>query len=106
MMMMMIKTTIIIIIIMQSCQYYCFCCILDRINEGLVSKREFFKKHYKSYFQNCVCVYIYIYCIIIYCQIISQPDQLIMPQYSSKRPVRKTKGPAILSAHVSYVHLM
>lgn len=39
-------------------------------------------------------MYAYIYCIIIHCQIISQPD-LIIPQYSSKRPVRKTKGPAI-----------
>ncbi len=26
-------------------QYYCFCCILDQINAGLVSRREFFKKH-------------------------------------------------------------
>ncbi len=25
-------------------QYYCFCCILDQINAGLVSRREFFKK--------------------------------------------------------------
>ncbi len=24
-------------------QYYCFCCILDEINAGLVSRREFFK---------------------------------------------------------------
>ncbi len=25
-------------------QYYCFCCILDQINAGLVSRRDFFKK--------------------------------------------------------------
>ncbi len=26
-------------------QYYCFCCILDKINVGLVSRREFLKKN-------------------------------------------------------------
>ncbi len=26
-------------------QYHCFCCILDQINAGLVSRREFFKKN-------------------------------------------------------------
>ncbi len=25
-------------------QYYCFCCILDQTNTGLVNRREFFKK--------------------------------------------------------------
>ncbi len=29
-------------------QYYCFCCILDQINAGLVSRREFFKKNIKN----------------------------------------------------------
>ncbi len=30
-------------------QYYCFYCILDKINAGLVSRRDFFKKKSQSY---------------------------------------------------------
>ncbi len=32
-------------------EFYCFCCTLDQINAGLVSRRDFFKKkkHYKYY---------------------------------------------------------
>ncbi len=31
-------------------QYYCFCCILDQINAGLVSRREFLKKKHKNFY--------------------------------------------------------
>ncbi len=29
-------------------QYYCFCCILDQTNTGLVNRRDFFKKNNKK----------------------------------------------------------
>ncbi len=29
-------------------QYYCFCCILDQTNTGLVNRRDFFKKIIKK----------------------------------------------------------
>ncbi len=45
-------------------QYYCFCCILDQTNTGLVNRRDFFKKNNKKIllFKNFwMVVYIYIY---------------------------------------------
>ncbi len=46
-------------------QYYCFCCIYDQINTGLLSRRDFFKKSYNLTVQKrltgSVYTYIFIY---------------------------------------------
>ncbi len=50
-------------------QYYCFCCILDQTNTGLVNRRDFFKKIikkillFKNFWMVVYIIYIYIYII-------------------------------------------
>ncbi len=36
-------------------KFYCFCCTLDQINTGLVSRRDFFKKTLILLFKN-ICL--------------------------------------------------
>ncbi len=51
-------------------QYYCFCCILDQTNTGLVNRRDFFKKKKKNLtvqkLLNGSVYHIYIYIYILY----------------------------------------
>ncbi len=54
-------------------QYYCFCCILDQTNTGLVNRRDFFKKIIKNLTVQklwmvvyIIYIYIYIYIYILY----------------------------------------
>ncbi len=53
-------------------QYYCFCCILDQTNTGLVNRRDFFKKIikkillFKNFWMVVYIIYIYIYIYILY----------------------------------------
>ncbi len=47
-------------------QYYCFCCILDQTNTGLVNRRDFFKKIILNGSVYHIYIYIYIYIYILY----------------------------------------
>ncbi len=65
-------------------QYYCFCCILDQTNTGLVNRRDLFKKIIKKSYcsktlngsvYHIYIQYIYIYIYIYYMVVVGRLDQ-------------------------------